>query len=850
MAATLPIKTEYDFFSSYVPDADAAKTYINILHHDLENCGSGYVCQFVRSADNKKIKSLSFTDLDKVIDVDAANIKKPGIYCSVHRYRSYKRTTQDLWAITGIVIDLDDHDHTGKALEIVKDNTKTILNKAFSTGDLLRPTMAVDSSRGLHIYYILPRSIANIEATASYRRYYDLIYDLVLRAYKDVLSDPGLLEVDEKVKSKTQLVRIPGYINYNTGKVAKLYKNDVKYYSLDDIRIGCRFDDRYKLLSKTEYDAKKKNDNNEKKKAATKFKMAKVVNLSDFKAYNLNVERLKIYENILRLKKEQGLKNKYREQLCFYYYNAAASIDRKAAKDMLKSFNAMFEIPIENKRLESIISAVDNCVNKYGQKGWYPIKNDHIIEKLKLSLQDAQAVGLGGINRKNQREEAKALTQSRRERRKAIIKEIRTSHPELDRAGTLDKVNTMLSAEGIKTISLTQLSRDCKTMKLDFYQKVLPYVKTAEYIHEQERKKKRLESKIVKLPKSDTKCCFVVGENETSGVVDLDSSLKGLAAFQAKLSDKASLMTSSFIEYVDTLSLSAKQEARLAAALNYMVASYSAWDWPDQIVYDLDYIYGRLQTGSSLKNVKIFNMIISPDVYEKGAEWTDRPLTIVPDVKPSSCKHKTIDKFKDMEFNRILWAYEAMETFEAWIKSSGYQDFFNILKSCSYGVFKNFVYCNRMKLKGIVSRWKNVLYANPSIDTVNLMIDAEFGVSSDKLVILPPRRTDKQKAAAITRRSNQALWDWIFKGTLTSAERVIADYYHYFNKKFKEDLTAVYVYHSCFAYTADVLKKKILYKLTIDDLKSMSSSLPINEDDFMEKAIYLIETRDDCCYAA
>lgn len=408
--------TEYDFFNFFVPDDQAATKYINILHHNFDPLKSGYVYQVIFDG-NRIINHRAYNDLTEVITANTDSLAAPGVYCTMNRFRNGKRDTSHLFAVTGMVIDLDEHDKTGASLEDVKNSTISKLDNLFKSGALLEPTMIVDSGRGLHIYYILDRPIANVKKNAAFIKYYKYIYDKVINAYHDELSCGKYLNVDKKATLFTQLIRIPGFKNSKAGKMARLYDNEVKYYSVDEIKTGCKLDERFNIHPDSH--------------VTTVVKSAKSFLVTERKYLDtetndlfieINADRLKIFDKIQKLFTSRGEETGYREQLAFFYYNSACIVDRSQAIDRLVSFNSSYIIPLDDKALTSIIKTVDKVQNNYGEEGWYPISNWRIKKKLKLSDEDARAVGLGLYLRRIQREQAKKETQDKRDRRREIIK--------------------------------------------------------------------------------------------------------------------------------------------------------------------------------------------------------------------------------------------------------------------------------------------------------------------------------------------------------------------------------------------------------------------------------------------
>ena len=185
-------------------------------------------------------------------------------YVSLNSFKGYKRLSEDVWNYSGIYIDLDGHSYEGKALEDAIYKTKEILGKAVDNKELLLPTMMTATGRGLGVYYIFERSIANVDGSQKAISFMKDIQRLLIRKYGEILFADGLLEVDPKVQDPARVVRMPGSYNLKANKVCRLLfvnrdkREKINYYSLNDIVKGNHLDEYFEKRNEARAEQRKK----------------------------------------------------------------------------------------------------------------------------------------------------------------------------------------------------------------------------------------------------------------------------------------------------------------------------------------------------------------------------------------------------------------------------------------------------------------------------------------------------------------------------------------------------------------------------------------------------------------
>ena len=129
-------------------------TFANVLYHD----DRGSVC-FVGVKEAGQFRE---TKCAKCQIVDAvARAKGEHIYLAVNSFFSQwsSRTADNLRQVNAIFVDVDCHiDDPTRTRETIKEETAYLI-RAVEEGWIPRPTIIVDSGRGLHLYYVYAKSI-------------------------------------------------------------------------------------------------------------------------------------------------------------------------------------------------------------------------------------------------------------------------------------------------------------------------------------------------------------------------------------------------------------------------------------------------------------------------------------------------------------------------------------------------------------------------------------------------------------------------------------------------------------------------------------------------------------------
>ncbi len=371
-------------------EAEEQLQFLNVLQHDRHN---GNVIRFTLGADeNLEPRHFANKDVKKVMYLNP----NKNAYVSLNSFKGYKRVSEDVWNYTSIYIDLDGHNYAEDELEAAILRTKEVLGKAVDNKEILLPTMMTATGRGLGIYYVFERSIANVDGSQKAIKFMKDIQNLLYRKYSEILSEKGLLEVDPKVQDPSRVVRMPGSFNIKANKICRLLfvgtnkRDKILYYSLNDIVQGCHLDAYFAKRIEARAEQRKK----------------KIVYIDAYRLPFLTLRMQKL-ESLQELR-EYDCRG-YREYMCFIYYNAAVQVlGSTEGSKMLEQFNNAFNEPISDKEIEHIIHVVESNEPSYGgYKGYYKLPDRYILETLEITEDENKVCRFGQSKRQIEREQTK-----------------------------------------------------------------------------------------------------------------------------------------------------------------------------------------------------------------------------------------------------------------------------------------------------------------------------------------------------------------------------------------------------------------------------------------------------------
>ena len=329
-------------------------------------------------------------------------------YLTHNGFSGKHRRTQETRQLNALFYDLDCHGSSQFECRRLVAQALQRIEQAVDQGVLPQPTMIVDSGRGLHLYYVLRRSIPCYVKSGSALvpnekslSYFRDVQERLAGVVEGIIGGLDGLELDRAVFDHTRVARIPGTYNAKAGRYAQLVGGSYQPCELGELAALCP----RKQPSPT----------------------APIGANSQVIRFNrLMMTRLR---KVAQLQEHRGFAcHGTRELMAFVYYNTAVQIyERSAAAERLAAFNARFLEPLPQAELDNIVRAVDGVTNVKGQKGHYILSASTLTRLLSLTQSEIDELQFFSSRRVAERAEAKLATSRRRTERNRRICELYTS---------------------------------------------------------------------------------------------------------------------------------------------------------------------------------------------------------------------------------------------------------------------------------------------------------------------------------------------------------------------------------------------------------------------------------------
>ena len=332
-------------------------------------------------------------------------------YLTHNGFSGRRRTLEATRQVNAVFLDVDAHGASKRECRRAVERARQLVGAAVDEGRLPLPTMVVDSGRGLHLYYVLHRSIpyrvrreGELQVNAASLEYFADVQKRLACVLEEVLAGVEGLEVDRAVLDLPRVGRIPGTYNAKAGRYARLVESSGALYTLDVLG-------GYRPAAQAAATPE----------AKPVPKHGKVVRFQP-----LMLSRI---TKLAQLQEHRGFDCRGRRELmCFVYYNSAVQLyERSVAMERTEAFNARFTHPLKWEELAGVASAVDSVVNCKGERGYYPLSAQTLVRLLGLTQEEVDALSFFASKRTAERAAAKEATRKRREERNAKIVELYTT---------------------------------------------------------------------------------------------------------------------------------------------------------------------------------------------------------------------------------------------------------------------------------------------------------------------------------------------------------------------------------------------------------------------------------------
>ncbi len=347
---------------------EQANMFEGIMHHDNHEQKFFLVMERNGSIGQLRLRNMKSLGKYKKRDLET----NYNCYMTINTFAGKKRTADSLYNRCALYVDIDAHDIKNPVdLYHAKEEMMDILIDCFENGNLAAPTMITDTGRGFGLYYVLDKSIANVDAAKNSLRYCQWIQELLLAKYSDILKENDApMTIDFAVSDSTRIVRVPGTTNRKTGTSCRLMFVNMengrpKYFSLNEIKNTCGLEE-YMIMDSKAW-AHNMHPHRMKTENQMKFMHFRLVSLL----------------KLVKLKRNdcEGV----REKLLFAIFNTQLALGDDEAETYIYEYNQWFYNPLPDSEVDHIV--------REGRKKIYKFRNSFLIDFLEMSDYEAAECG-------------------------------------------------------------------------------------------------------------------------------------------------------------------------------------------------------------------------------------------------------------------------------------------------------------------------------------------------------------------------------------------------------------------------------------------------------------------------
>lgn len=334
---------------------DSTDGYLHIAHLD----------------ENRKVKIYSTDDANvrKIVE----EIGQEDVFITPNTTFIPVRRAQNIRQFRALFIDLDID-----KLGYQKSETVYMVWELYYQDKLPKPTMVIDSGRGVHLYWRIEN--APIQAWSTWQELEDYLYYQLKH-----------LGADKQATDSVRVLRLPSSINSRNGSECKiLYIDNETTYSMYDLRQA--------------YLNYKPKTTQIKMLEAYEKPTAKVIPNKFFTSYSLHLARIEDIETLCKLR-NYNVKG-YRNFIlhCYAYWQGVTIRDEESLREEVYALNNAFKEPMKATEVDAILRCIPKAIDKFiayeqgirsgeckrvskgmRDKGGYWYKNETLIERLDIT---------------------------------------------------------------------------------------------------------------------------------------------------------------------------------------------------------------------------------------------------------------------------------------------------------------------------------------------------------------------------------------------------------------------------------------------------------------------------------
>lgn len=340
----------------------------NYCKHIFDSSTDGYI-QILNLSKNKKMKIYN-TNINSLRDVVEEANEQLDFFITPNTFYKPQRQVDNIRQFRALFIDLD----TGE------ENKQYAAYKVFELSEdniIPKPSMIVDSGRGIHIYWKIKN--APYKALYTWQELQDLFYTKLKP-----------LGADIKATDAARVLRLPSTINSRNNQECRvIYQDNEIEYSMYDLRETYLHDKYKKTISK----AKRINN--------------KIIENAFFNSYSLHMTRAEDLETLIELR--NGIMNGNRNMAihCYAYWKGIYIRDSEELKEIVEDFNNSFTKPLKDSEVNAVLRCIPKAIDKFldyeqgirtgltkrvskgmKDKGGYWYKNETLIERLEITEEE------------------------------------------------------------------------------------------------------------------------------------------------------------------------------------------------------------------------------------------------------------------------------------------------------------------------------------------------------------------------------------------------------------------------------------------------------------------------------
>ncbi len=342
---------------------DDAQRYVNHLYQsDLE----GYV-QLIQFEDGRVCKIFN-TEYDGVVDVVEQVEGQNDTYITPNTFYIPIRRADNMRHFRALYIDIDLLPGASKI-----ETTYQVYLLA-DQGLIPRPTMVVDSGRGIHLYWRIKN--APIQAWYTWQELEDYVYKQLKH-----------LGADRQATDGARVLRLPSTINSRNNMMCKVLHVEDTTYTMYDLR-----------KTYLRYNPKQCDTKGTKSTGQVKYL---------FNSYSLHMARASDIETLCRLRHYDVKGHRNGLLHCYAYWKGIYIRDMEALSNIVYELNNNFLEPQKQTEVDAIIRSVDRAIDKFidyeqgirtgddkrisknmRNRGGYWYKNETLIDMLGITEEE------------------------------------------------------------------------------------------------------------------------------------------------------------------------------------------------------------------------------------------------------------------------------------------------------------------------------------------------------------------------------------------------------------------------------------------------------------------------------